>query len=543
MKRPVTLLIVLVAFALPVGDVQAQQPLQVSFSESNAVSQTDVKALLERLQAAEEKIKELEKKVHGEEKKKPEPKEVSSVLAPRGVEDFKSPDAKNNKKEKSILSRIKELEEQDKKDAKAFDELEEEVGDIGDRFKWSSDLVNFRLNGRIHMDYVNFFSDSAGLGFIANPDSSSDVFGQDPENRLVFRRLRLTHRGEIADNMFWKLDLEFADSTAQMRDALLGFSNLPLYNGRLIIGNQKRPISLDQLNSSNNNIFMERPLIADAFQEDSRRVGIQAFHYNDAETITWQYGFFDARNIATDKSDVNDAFQGQAIGRVTGLLFYDNALDGRNYMHLGLAGSVSGYDGDPNDLDTDGNALRFRARPELRTLNRFYDTGTIDFADYGYQQAAEFILNLGPFSLVAEYETDQITRTGGNDSLFFHGGYVYVNYFLTGEHMPYNRTDGKLRGPKPYENFFLVNRLCGKPGGGWGAFALAARYSYLDLSDDDIGGGEGHQMTLGLNWWWNQRTRLMMNYVYGDIRDRGPIGGQIRSGTFSALATRFAVFW
>ena len=283
-------------------------------------------------------------------------------------------------------------------------------------------------------------------------------------------------------------------------------------------------------------------MISDAFQEDSRRVGLQMLHYNDDETINLQYGVFNAGNIAADGSDVNDNFQPQYMGRITGLLFYDEALDGRNYCHVGLAGSATSFDGDPNDTSTGPNAARFRARPELRTLFRFYNTGRIANADWGYQQAAEFILNLGAFSIVAEYETDQVTRTAGNDSLFFHGGYIYVNYFLTGEFLSYNKTYGAQKGAKPYENFFLINRLCGKPGGGWGAFNVHARYSYIDLTDDNIGGGEGHQITAGVNWYWNERTRLMMDYVYGDISDR-VIRGDSLDGDFHALATRFQVFW
>jgi phosphate-selective porin len=70
------------------------------------------------------------------------------------------------------------------------------------------------------------------------------------------------------------------------------------------------------------------------------------------------------------------------------------------------------------------------------------------------------------------------------------------------------------------ENAFLIKN------GGWrfghGAVQLVARYTYLDLVSGDpvltptSGGaraGRQHDLTLGVNWYLNAQTHIMVNYV------------------------------
>ncbi|MCA9052850.1 MAG: hypothetical protein KDA75_03390, partial [Planctomycetaceae bacterium] len=70
-----------------------------------------------------------------------------------------------------------------------------------------------------------------------------------------------------------------------------------------------------------------------------------------------------------------------------------------------------------------------------------------------------------------------------------------------------------------FENFFLIDRCCGGTGGGWGAWQIAARYSYLDATDGNIMGGIGHDATLGLVWYFNENAKLQFNWEHGWITD------------------------
>ncbi|MBI3462588.1 MAG: hypothetical protein HY000_05935 [Planctomycetes bacterium] len=46
-----------------------------------------------------------------------------------------------------------------------------------------------------------------------------------------------------------------------------------------------------------------------------------------------------------------------------------------------------------------------------------------------------------------------------------------------------------------------------------------ARWSYLDLNDENIDSGILNDVTLGVNWYLNAYTRLMFNYIHLFLND------------------------
>lgn len=210
-------------------------------------------------------------------------------------------------------------------------------------------------------------------------------------------------------------------------------------------------------------------------------------------------------NISTDGRYRGDYDQGGIYGRLASSPWYDEISGGRGYDHFAISGSANTTDGDGNlDNDQNNNDARFRTRPEARSDSRWWNTNRILGATDYQQIGIESCLNIGALQITGEYFGNWVQRraTGGldGDNLTFHGGYIFASYFLTGEHIPLNRTSGTIDRVKPFENFFLVNRCRGGCGKGWGALAIAMRYSYLDLSDSDIRGGRGYSCTGGLNW-------------------------------------------
>jgi phosphate-selective porin OprO/OprP len=208
--------------------------------------------------------------------------------------------------------------------------------------------------------------------------------------------------------------------------------------------------------------------------------------------------------------------------------------------------------------DTDGSAgarstARFRTRPEARTSSRWLDTGTIEGANAYQLLGLEGVVNVGPAQCVGELMHVWVQRTGDASEVDLYGGYMYLSYFLTGEHIPWERESGTIGRVKPFENFFLVERCHGGTGHGLGAWQVALRYSYGDFTDDNILGGVGSAVTFGLNWWWTPYSRLQFNYIYGDIDERslrnisstglpaveGPIG--LGAGHYNVIGARFAV--
>ncbi|MBL8798242.1 MAG: porin, partial [Planctomycetia bacterium] len=154
-----------------------------------------------------------------------------------------------------------------------------------------------------------------------------------------------------------------------------------------------------------------------------------------------------------------------------------------------------------------------------------------------YLLGAETALNLGPLNLQSEYMMVNVDRED-QESLRFWGGYVQASLFLTGENRVYRQNRGTYGRVRPYENFFSVQQwVDDRLALGRGAWQIAARLSHIDLNNGNIEGGRLTDLTLGLNWYLNRRTRVQFNYIrpmldYRDVSSNADI-----------LAARFSLFF
>lgn len=382
---------------------------------------------------------------------------------------------------------------------------------------WPGPTVH--VGGRIHIDSTLFPTASPGIGFFENPGS-----GADPLNRLEFRRLRVEVSGTIHENMFYKLDFEFSNpNNPQILDAYVGFQDVPFFQ-TIILGNQLRPLGFDVMTSSNDVIFMESPLVFGDGNVDSRRIGVLSRGYSADESTNWQYGFFELPNVQNNGQYLFESFEGSLNARLTRTPFYSSG--GQDYVHWGVNAAFFSANDD----------AELQSKPELRTQSAWIDTDDIDNSDWANTSGIEGLINLGSLSIGGEWNGSTVHRTGGDSELFFDGGYLYVAYFLTGEYQPFDRKLGVLSKVRPLRNFSPSHPCCGGPG----AWQVAARISYFDLSDDDVLGGDESNFTLGLNWWLNPDARFMFNFVTGNISNHEPAGG-FTGGHFSGLAMRFQV--
>lgn len=468
--------------------------------------------LLERLQAAEQRIDQLETSQR-------------ASAYPVGYRTAEDP---------SLQERLANIESQLKEDAEA--EAEKKAA--------AAKKPTLKINGRIHADHWNFTDDSPGIGFFEHPDAALPNYGADPEDRFFFRRVRLKFEGDMFETMLYRMQIDFnTPDSGEMKDMYIGWKELPIF-GTVLVGNQKRPLGLDHLNSSRFNVFIERPLVVEAFNEDARRFGIASYSHTEDEVYNLRYGVYMLENASRDGKVIGDSMQLSGNVRLASSPWYDEVSGGRGYFHWAVAGMFAKPDGDVGAPDLNSNEGRFRTRAELRSDRRWLDTGRIAGADWYEILGLESILNIGPLQIVGEYQSNWMQRdsytAGTGPDLHFHGGYVYVAYMLTGEHVPLKRTSGTIDRVKPFENFFLVNRCRGGLGGGWGAWQVAMRYSYLDLTDNDILGGEENNVTLGLVWYMSSHMSMQFNAIYGDIDNHEPVGGYT-DGHFTALGTRLRV--
>jgi phosphate-selective porin OprO/OprP len=186
--------------------------------------------------------------------------------------------------------------------------------------------------------------------------------------------------------------------------------------------------------------------------------------------------------------------------------------DGRKVVHLGVSYSHQWH-----------NPVAYASRPEVHLAPVFVNTGrfssipgvgAISGAD---KLALESALVLGPFSLQAEGTLSWIDPSQQSSRNLLWGAYAEASWFLTGEHRNYNPRKASFRRIKLNNRFHF-----GAPG--WGALQVAARYSYLDLNDGLIQGGQMQDFTAGVNWYMFRNLRFMANYVHSWVQNL-PAGG------------------
>ena len=488
---------------------------------SNSVANADdvtFEELLQRVQAAEARVNALEAQQRSN--------LYREASFNRPSEEAESANTANEISDLEALT--KKWEEKWSKQTETNDELKSSIERSVQ--SGSSGTKSMKISGRIHADYWAFPDSTPGINTLESGDASIT-----PQDRFGFRRLRFGVGGDVSPNMGYRIEMEFAGGNkTEFRDAYIAMKDVSFFQ-TVIVGNHKRPYGLDHLNSSRYNVFMERPFVIESFNQDARRLGISANGVSDDQEWNWRYGVWNQRLVQDEGSYVSDHVQGEIAGRLARTYWYDDSSDGRGYAHFGLSGTLAHPDGSAGSGSASSEA-RFRHRPEARSSNRWLDTKAIRGANWYEMIGVEKVVNIGSLQMVGEYQTMFMQRDSGFKNLFLHGGYAYVSYFLTGEHIPWERKTGTLGRVKPFENFFLVDRCDGSVGRGWGAWQVAARYSYADFVDQDIVGGVGESVTLGLNWHWNANTRLQMNYIMGEIKNNSGL-----SGDYDIIGARFMI--
>ena len=226
--------------------------------------------------------------------------------------------------------------------------------------------------------------------------------------------------------------------------------------------------------------------------------------------MTWWAGVF----RDSDSSGAASGDGGYAVTvRLTGLPRQDT-VEGR-LLHVGA--SVS-YRGPPD------RTSRFRARAGPAEGPRLVNTGPIP-ADRELRVSAATLLGLGPFGLQAEGYLAHVSGAGVDAT--FYGAYVLACYWLTGERIAYDLWNATWARGRPRENLL-------DGGDGLGAWMLALRLDWVDLTDGGVDGGEMTSVTLGVTWMWTPNSRWKLNLVYADVT-----GGPEGTGAVFYVMTRF----
>ena len=369
----------------------------------------------------------------------------------------------------------------------------------GFRFEAADKSFKAKIGGRLFFD----------TGFISTDSDFEAAFGRE-EDGAKFRAARMYMEGEVNENIEYKWQYDFAGGTNnKLKDVYIGFKDTPA--GGVRVGQFKEPFSLEELTSSNHITFMERG--APNKLTPSRNIGVALADHTQSKRVTWSAGVF--RDDGSDTGQDNGDGEYSLTGRITGTPIMDDAS---HLVHVGAAVSL-------RHLRNQAYAVSTKGESGI-TLQ---DIGAISVAAETVELAGlEAAWVNGPLSLQGEYVMSSADPVSGSD-LDSDGFYAFISYFLTGESRSYKDSSGAFQRIK-------VNNPYGKDGGK-GALELALRYSNLDLSEGSgVLASDIDSYTFGANWYLNNYTRLMFNYVHEEV-DPG-VGSE---GSADILQFRLAI--
>jgi phosphate-selective porin OprO and OprP len=340
--------------------------------------------------------------------------------------------------------------------------------------------ISFRIGGRLQLDAAVYNED------LLRHNDGTEI-----------RRARLFAEGTLWRDWGYKLQYDFTSTGLDgIQDAYIEYNGFN--NWGIRFGHFKEPFSLQNMTSSKYLMFMERGL--PYLFTPGRNIGVGV----NTNGNNWSFStgaFGEGRDGSSSDNDEGYGFSARAT--FTPLL-------GDDYMlHFGGSGSYRSTGSE--------DPVRFRDRPESHVTDTLLvDTGDIDTDDFS-RYATETAMVYGPLSLAGEYYHLSLNRDiAGNPNLDFSGFYVEGGWFLTNDRMNYSATSGTFGKITPAG-------IVGK--GGFGAWQIAVRFSSLDLTDEDILGGEEKNFTVGLNWFATPNLRFIANYINVINIDNGPAAG------------------
>ena len=336
-------------------------------------------------------------------------------------------------------------------------------------------------------------------------------------------RHRLGIEGNFLHYFEYELSREVGEADFQWKDMYVNFR--PMRSVQIRGGRFRIPFSMDQLTGPTHLDFIERSRIADRLAPN-RDTGVMLHGSLFEQGVKYQFGYFfnDGDNAADRNNDRTGArtFAARLTGRPLDPLPLPALLKG---ITLGAAATNSVL---PEGLWS----LRGRTVSSKETFFPYYFV-----KGYRNRYGTELAWMPGPFSLKAEYITVTEQRKGqglaGEDvpDLIDRGWYVAGTWVVTGQR--------KVRGLDRGKFIPLVQGL--------GAIELTTRAEALRyFSDGGVGrpsrsvrasnilGNSDRVWTFGVNWYANQWTKVLANFMREKIEDsfRAPVQGQNLFWTF-----------
>ena len=406
------------------------------------------------------------------------------------------------------------------------------MDDKGLRFDTNDGQFKFAINGRLESDADMFaggdiktYNDVDKSGTY-NKDEDGDITNNRLTDGTEIRRLRMEFSAQYYNDWKMKLQPELAngggDLTIGIRDAFVQYTGFNEY-GTFTVGQSKQPYSYQQMMSDTNLLFMERSTEYEFTNRSvNRAIGLR---YDNGGTW-WGFGTGIFGDTATRQTS-GTATQGDegwgGAARITIAPWFKH----EELAHFGISGAFRAP-------ATNNRSVQYKIAPTAISQLSYLDTGKMPDIQNSQFINAETVGIYGPLSLEAEYNAtwfnsndaansgkgEGLEKTAGNG--YFQGAHVDVAYSLTGESRAngYDPMMGVTRRIKPNHNLTFSDE-------GWGAFEVTSRFMWVDMNqtgNSTFAGGNQVASTVGVNWYFNNWMRTMVNWTHVYSLDVGEAG-------------------
>ncbi|WP_341918488.1 OprO/OprP family phosphate-selective porin [Hydrocarboniphaga effusa] len=340
-------------------------------------------------------------------------------------------------------------------------------------FRSADGYFTFKPRGRLSLDW----SGTDGSRFDAR-----NIYGTEATD------LRLGAEGTIG-KLGYKLDVTFADNAAGVREAYLSYDTtlfgLPT---EYYLGNRLRDRSIEGSGMLAREPFMERNAVAAVGAAYNGYFGLGGYVRTFGNN--WHLGASITGDGVDNEGTASDSITYSIRGHV-------NPIKARQgFVHLG---SWYYYETLGDDVATINNAPRIGQsfNDNLRVSSGAIADPTRDEA-WGYEVGGVFrnFWSFGEYTKrrIDSDSIDVVERTATS---------ISAGWLITGEKPGFSKRSGIWGSTRV---------LSPVTSGGWGAWEIAVRFDRYDFRDAP-NGGDGRSDTVGLNWYINDWSRLMFNYV------------------------------
>ena len=378
---------------------------------------------------------------------------------------------------------------------------------------------NVKLRGVLHVD---------GRALLSEDDTIVD-------DQFLLRRVRPIVEGTVGGIYDFRFTPDFAQGRTVIQDAYVTGRFAPGF--QLTAGKFKAPIGLERLQSANDIRFVERAYPTQLVT--NRDIGLQVAGNLLEDRLAYQVAYLNGSNdgrSSEDFADVEVNDDKEWAGRIFAQPFANSDSFALRGLGFGVAGSYTSQEGNATQT------LLPQYRTPAQSTFFKYRSAAVATGDRT-RVAPQFYYYAGRFGLLGEWtEVSQDVAMPGTlgvreDQVDTTAWQIQAAFFLSGE-------EESFKGYKPNSVFSFQD-------GTWGGWELVARYHELEVDDAAFAGSadsfadplasarKASTIGVGLNWYWNQNVKWVLNYEVTSFEGGAADGGDREDE--EAILTRIAL--